>query len=675
MAKYILSAFSDEAATDLAGQIEALLAAGITCMEPRTINGKNIMEQTDEELYAIRDALKAAGIGLSAIGSPIGKYNITEDFEPHFAQFKRACEIAKILGTPRIRLFSFFIPRGEAPAKYRDEVVARMTRLVEYAAAEGLTPCHENEAKIYGEGPDEVRDVLSAVPGLSAIWDAANYVLTGHDPVKGYEACADKIEYIHIKDALVYSEGTIMPAGEGDGCIKEILLRHHDKTDREIYLTLEPHLNKFVGYGTIDDRNLAGKGHSFKDNRESFAFAADALKRLLAEAGFEESETGVFTMRDLTPVRFGILGIGVQGTSYTKLFHDGAIRNGRLCAVADVSEEARAKWSEKYGEMCPAYTSLTEMLDKAELDCVMIEIPHYGHPAAAIEAMRRGVAVIVDKPAGVYTEQVEEMYAVQRETGAKLGIMFNQRTNPAYKKMKRMIEEGVIGEIKRVSWIITNWYRNQFYYNSGAWRGTWEGEGGGVLYNQAPHQLDLYQWVVGMQPSRVHSFCHFGKWHDIAVEDDVTTYVEFPNGATGTFISTTADAPGTNRLEITGSRGTLIYEENTLKLALLETDEREFCFSATEMWARNPVKNYTVPIYGENAQHKGIINNFADALLGLCPIYAPGTDGIHGVAFANAMHLSAFEGRTVDMPFPAKRFKRHLDRRIKAERAKKNAKK
>ncbi len=673
MAKFILSAFSDEAAAPLAEQIEALKAAGITCMEPRFINGKGILDLTDEELDSLKAALDEAGIGLSSIGSPIGKYDITADFEPHFETFKHACEVAKRLGTPRIRIFSFFIPEGETPAKYRDEVIARMTRLQEYAAAEGLILCHENEGRIFGEQPSEVKELLAAVPGLRAIWDAANYILCNADPIRGYEASADRIEYCHIKDATVYDKGIIVPAGEGEGCMKDILRRISDTTDATVYLTLEPHLNAFVGYGAIDDRELAGKGHghTFKDNRDSFAFAASALKQLLLEAGFEESETGIFTPRALKKKRFGILGVGNQGKHYSGLFKDGKIRNAELAAVADISPAAIAEWSEKYGDMCPAYASLEEMLEKASLDCVMIEVPHYDHPRCAIAAMRAGVAVIVDKPAGVYTAQVEEMYAVQRETGVPLGMMFNQRTNPSFVKMKKMIEAGVIGEIKRVSWIITNWYRNQCYYDSGEWRGTWEGEGGGVLYNQAPHQLDLFQWIVGMQPTRVHAFCHFGKWHKIDVEDDVTAYVEFPNGATGTFITTTADYPGSNRLEITGSRGTIIFDKNALTLSMLETDEREFCYNCPDKWGRNPVKTTSVPAYGENSQHAGIINNFADALQGLCPIYAPGTDGIHGVALANAMLLSGFEERTVTMPVDGKRFKKQLDKRVKAALARK----
>ena len=297
MATFILSAFSDEAAAPLASQIEALREAGITCMEPRFVNGRGILALSDEELDALAAALREGGIGLSSIGSPIGKYDITADFAPHFELFRHACDVALRLGTPRIRLFSFFIPEGEEPRKYRDEVIARMTAMQEYAAARGLILCHENEAKIYGEKPREVADLLAAVPGLAAIWDAANYILTDCDPTEGYEASAERLEYCHVKDAVARDGGVIVPAGEGEGRMDEIFRRISDKTDGTVYLTLEPHLNAFVGYGAIDDRDLAGKGHghTFRDNRESFAFAAAALKRLLTEAGFRETATGVFT--------------------------------------------------------------------------------------------------------------------------------------------------------------------------------------------------------------------------------------------------------------------------------------------------------------------------------------------------------------------------------------------
>lgn len=297
MAKYVLSAFSDEAADSLSEQLDALKECGITCMEPRFIDGRGIMTLTNEELDEMRAALDAAGIGLSAIGSPIGKYPINEPFLPHFESFKRACEIAKRLGTPRIRMFSFFIPKGEDPAPYRDEVVARLRAFQEYAEAVGITLCHENEGAIYGESPECVADVLASVLGLRGIWDAANYILTANDPMKGYEVTRPSLEYIHIKDAESKNGDRIVPPGDGEGRIAEILAAHSKTTDDTVYLTLEPHLADFAGYSAIDDRNLAGKGQSFASKREAFAYAAAALKRLLVGAGFVECETGVFTPR------------------------------------------------------------------------------------------------------------------------------------------------------------------------------------------------------------------------------------------------------------------------------------------------------------------------------------------------------------------------------------------
>ena len=672
MAKYILTGFADEAAADAAGQIAALQANNIRYIEPRLLNGHSILECTGEEIASFRKMLDDAGIAVSSLGSPIGKYEIEKDFAPHFELFKKAVAVAKTLGTDKMRVFSFFIP-DKRYEEFREEVIRRMKEMVAYASAEGITLCHENEANIYGEAPKQVAALLEAVPGLAAVYDSANYVLTGNDPLAGYDACREKIAYFHIKDALGL-EAIITPAGEGEGCIKDILVRYGDTTDADVFVSLEPHLAGFSGYENFDDRGLAGKTKRFSGPTEAFAYAASALRHVLTEGGYRESEPGVFTARELKKIRFGILGVGNQGTYYTKLLTEGNVRNGCIGAIADFDEAARNKWLETFGPVCPVYNSLEEMLASGNIDCLLVEIPHYGHSDAAIASMRAGIPAIVDKPAGVYTLQVEDMYRVQKETGVLLGMMFNQRTNPIFRKMKQMIADGELGEIKRASWIITTWYRNQAYYDSGAWRGTWDGEGGGVLYNQAPHQLDLFQWILGMTPCRVHSFCHYGKWHRIDVEDDVTTYVEFPNGATGTFITTTADFPGSNRFEITGTRGTLIFDTTRLTFSRCDVDEREFCFSAKEVWAQNHAKTTIVPVYGENSQHVGILNNVADTLLGLCELYAPGTDGINGVAFANAQHLSSWEGKTVEMPIDGKRFYKLLSKKIKAAQAAKKKK-
>ncbi len=365
-------------------------------------------------------------------------------------------------------------------------------------------------------------------------------------------------------------------------------------------------------------------------------------------------------------VRFGIVGCGNMGCGHAKNFFDGKIENGYITAVCDIDPTRLEFFKENFNNPDVSYfTDAEEMFKSGICDCVMIETPHYSHPELAILAMDYGLHCIVEKPAGVYTLQVKKMLERAEKSDKILGIMFNQRTNPAFRKMREVILSGEIGEIKRTNWIITDWYRTQFYYDTSTWRATWVGEGGGVLYNQAPHQLDLFQWIVGMSPSRVRAFCHLGKWHDIEVEDDVTCYCEYPNGATGVFITTTADAPGTNRFEVTGTRGTLLFENDKVYLTKLLLDEREHCVSCKSGFTK-PKAEQTVELTldGENSQHVGICNNIANAILGLEEVYAPASDGINGVRLANAMTLSSWLGKEIDLPFDDELFYSELKKRI-----------
>jgi predicted dehydrogenase len=238
-----------------------------------------------------------------------------------------------------------------------------------------------------------------------------------------------------------------------------------------------------------------------------------------------------------------------------------------------------------------------------------------------------------------------------------------------------MIQNGELGEIKRINWIITSWYRSQSYYDSGDWRATWRGEGGGVLFNQCPHQLDLLQWVTGMMPARVHTFCHFGKWHDIEVEDDVTAYLEYDNGATGVFVTSTADAPGTNRFEILGNNGKLVCEADPekgdkLTFYKLETPEREFNATHTGGFGEPKHEVIDVETDGKNPQHVGIMNNFANAILGLEPLFVDGTEGINGVELMDSMLLSTWLGKTVDLPIDDDQYLDELKKRIATGRRK-----
>ncbi len=369
-------------------------------------------------------------------------------------------------------------------------------------------------------------------------------------------------------------------------------------------------------------------------------------------------------------VRFGIIGVGNMGSGHSKNLLAGKVENGVLAAVCDLKQSKLDAIKALEGaENVTTFTDYKEMLNSGLIDVVIVAVPHYYHPPMVIDALNAGVNAISEKPAGVYTKQVKEMNAVAEKSDKLFGMMFNQRTNCVYRKMREMVANGELGDIKRVNWIITNWYRTQDYYDSGDWRATWKGEGGGVLFNQCPHQIDLLQWIVGMMPEKVHSFCHFGKWHDIEVEDDVTAYMEFPNGATGVFVTTTADAPGTNRFEITGTKGRLVCEGNKLVFDKLEADEREHCMTA-KGFAAPKCETIEVETDGKNDQHVGIMNNFANAVLGLEPLFVKGVEGINGVQMMDAMMLSTWLGKEVTLPIDDELYLSELNKRIATGRTK-----
>ena len=291
MAKFVFSAFADEAGNSLDEQISALKDNGIHYIEPRNIDGKCIIDFSDDELLAIKSRLDENGIKVGSVGSPIGKYPITDDFDSYIPKVKRAIEVAKLLGTKYIRMFSFFVGQNELDV-HRDEVIRRLREMVKIAEAEGVVLCHENESKIYGQMPAEVRDVLVSVPGLGGIFDAANYRMNNADTMEGIGATLVNFKYMHIKDAI-FKEQTIVPAGEGEGRIGDVIDVINGHTDNTVYLTLEPHLHAFLAYKTIDDHELKGK-HKFNNGREAFDFAVSALEALLIKHGYGKDENGIW---------------------------------------------------------------------------------------------------------------------------------------------------------------------------------------------------------------------------------------------------------------------------------------------------------------------------------------------------------------------------------------------
>ena len=365
-------------------------------------------------------------------------------------------------------------------------------------------------------------------------------------------------------------------------------------------------------------------------------------------------------------LRIGIIGFGGQGSAYVRLLKAGLIKNAALGAVCDINEEKLNAQCEKFGITCPKFTSHNELLQSGAVDAVVVTTPHYFHPPIVIDALNAGIHAMSDKPAGVYTRQVKEMIAAaDKHPELIFALMLNQRTNQVYNKMRTLIADGKIGEIKRVNWLITDWYRSQSYYDASPWRATWVGEGGGVLFNQAPHQIDLLQWIVGMMPAKIHSHCSFGKWHDIETEDDVTVYMEFPNGATGVFITSTADFPGSNRLEILGTKGKLVCTDGKkLDIYYSETDEREFNRTYQKGFGTPKAKKAVTFFRAVSGQHLTILNNFADAALGKKPLFVNGREGLNGVQIMDACLLSAWQNREVTLPIDDEEYYTELQKHI-----------
>lgn len=376
-------------------------------------------------------------------------------------------------------------------------------------------------------------------------------------------------------------------------------------------------------------------------------------------------------------VKLGIIGYGAQGSMYARFIAEGLVPSMTLGAVADLDPVKRDAASAT--AQVPVFADYRDLLESGLVDAVVTTVPHFLHPEMAIEALKHDIHVLVEKPAGVYTKQVAELNAfAATKPELTFGIMFNQRNNPLYLRIKEIVDNGEIGRILRSNWIITTWWRPQGYYDSSAWRATWGGEGGGVLVNQAPHQLDLWQWICGV-PEKVFAKVSYGFRRSIAVEDEVTAVVDYGGGATGVFVTATHDLVGTDRFEILGDQGKIVVEgSKTATVTRLAKPERELSdgmdmqavarlftgqLDTAELYTQETIEFDSA--WG--AQHSGVLENFAQHILTGVPLLAPGSDGITGVRLANAIHLSSWLGREVSLDFDEDLFLAELNKRIAAE--------
>jgi predicted dehydrogenase len=362
-----------------------------------------------------------------------------------------------------------------------------------------------------------------------------------------------------------------------------------------------------------------------------------------------------------------------MGSAHADGLFKGQIPNATLAAVADIDPERLAALKKQYGEKVACFATADAMIKSGKVDAIIIATPHYQHTTLGILALKAGLHVMVEKPVSVHKADALRLNAAHKDKKQVFAAMFNQRTDLYYQKIRHLIRSGELGEIRRVNWIITNWFRTEAYYGSGGWRATWAGEGGGVLLNQCPHNLDLFQWMFGL-PKRVRAHCSFGKYHDIEVEDDVTAYFEFPNGATGVFITSTGEAPGTNRLEITAERGKLVYEDDKITYTRNETPMSEFSRTSPGAFSRPDTWDVAIGAANHGGQHNEILKNFADAILDGATLLSPGAEGIHSIELANAMLLSAWTDETIALPLDAARYEKLLLQKI-ADSAKNRPKK
>ena len=360
-------------------------------------------------------------------------------------------------------------------------------------------------------------------------------------------------------------------------------------------------------------------------------------------------------------IKIGIIGIGGMGTAHINSI--ASLKNCYVSAVCDIDPEKIKEFTSKND--IPGFVDSDKFFKEADIEAVIIATPHYFHNVYAEKAFEYGKHVLTEKPIAVHKADAESMIAAgAKHPELKFAAMFNQRTIPAHRKIKQLIDNGELGEIIRINWIITDWFRTEIYYASGDWRATWEGEGGGVLLNQCPHQLDLLQWFFG-QPVRIRANASFGKSHKIEVEDEVTAFLEYPNGATGVFVASTGEAPGTNRLEITAERGRLVYENGKIEYKRNEIEVSEFSATTDQRFGIPPFWNVNIPADNTNPfQHRDVIEDFANAIINDTQVMAPAPEGINALEIGNAMLLSALKNRTVELPMDSAEFAVELQKLI-----------
>lgn len=373
-------------------------------------------------------------------------------------------------------------------------------------------------------------------------------------------------------------------------------------------------------------------------------------------------------------INIGIIGLGNIGTAHANCIFDGRIQGARLSAICDINKQ-RLDYAKDRFPGVRLFESYEELISSGQCNAVIVSTPHRLHAVIAGNALLSGIDVLVEKPVDISAGRAKELNAIAEKSGRVFAVMFNQRTDPLFIKLREIIKSGEMGKIKSSCWIITNWYRTQHYYDSGGWRATWSGEGGGVLLNQAVHNLDLWQWILTM-PCEITAFCDFGRYHRIEVEDSCTIYAKYPDGSTGVFITSTGECPGTNRLEISAEFGKAVLENGSLKLWKLRTSERKLCFEDKRSYFEPEYDYFEYTADSDKPAHQRVIQAFADAIINGSELVADGCEGINELMISNAAYLSQWLGnKPVSLPIDDRLFDDMLSRLAEGSKQKTEAEK
>lgn len=609
-----LSGFGDEIAPEFEIQLAEMRKMSINFIALRNLWGTNILKLDDKQKKRARALLREHGMGVSEIGSPIGKTLITDSWDEEWARYQRAAELAKYFNTPNIRIFSYYFPKNQPFEKYRAEVIRRLKEMAADADQQGLRLIHENEENIYGWDGLHCADLARSVasPAFKLVFDPSNFITTGSQPfTQWWDMLKDHVVHIHIKDKK--SGGAQVPAGEGDGEIPK-LIRALVERDYVGFATMEPHLA------------VAGQFTGFSGPK-LFAHATDTFRALCDKARMPHRE-----------VRTAVVGMGFIGGFHCKALE--SVPEAHLVAVADVVDSPGLKSAqEKYN--VAAYTNPADLFKRKDVDAITIGTPSGLHGKIAIAAMKSGKHVLTEKPIETTLKKADAMIAEARKKNLRLGVVSQHRTDVGILELRDAIHKGALGKIVLVEAYV-KWFRSQEYYDSGGWRGTWALDGGGALMNQGVHTVDMLQWVMNSPVESVLAQTATLAHKRIEVEDVAQALLKFRNGAMGTIIATTAAAPGfPERLEVTGTKGTIIVEKDQVTFRDIQGEEKKSQTASDTLVGAADPKAIT------NRGHVLQLQDFCRSIIAGRETMIPGTEGRKPLEIILAIYESAKSGKRV----------------------------